>query len=113
MFEKNCLSLIVLILVGTFDLNLFAQDNTVIPCGAYVPFSRTFTVPQKTDTIITVEGSYERVNGVATNIDVTRCYANNFSVTIEGVYPFQNGWNITVDIYYKYLGSLYVYTINA
>lgn len=105
MFEKNSLSLIVLILVGTFDLNLYALDNTVIPCGAYIP--------QKTDTTITVEGSYERVNGVATNIDVTRCYANNFSVTIEGVYPFQNGWNITVDIYYKYLGSLYVYTINA
>ena len=113
MFKKICLSLIVLILVGSFDLNLFAQDNAVIPCGAYVPFSRTFTVPQKTDTTITVEGSYERVNGVATNIDVTRCYASNSSVTIDGVYPFQNGWNITIDIYYKYLGSLYVYTINA
>lgn len=115
MFQRLCRSLVVVLLaVGFCGTQILAQDDyAVMPVGAYVPFTRTFTVPQRSDTTITVSGSYERINNVATNISITSYYASSTWVTIEGVYPFQNGYNITIDVYYRYLGVQYVYTINT
>ncbi len=115
MFQRLCRSLVVVLLATGFcGVKVSAQDDySIMPVGAYIPFTKTFTIPQRSNTTITVSGSYERVNNLATNINVTNYYTSNTWVTIEGVYSFQNGYNITIDVYYRYLGVQYVYTLNA
>ena len=75
-----------------------AQEITQ-PRGAYIPVDRYVDALPRTDVQIYIYGSYERSSNIATNIDVS-AYATNSLATVVGVYPFQNGPYIYVDVYY-------------
>ena len=115
--KKIVLILLVVLSMISFPVKINSlhaeEDDSFETRGAYIPFSRTFNALPRTDVTITVSGSYERVNNVATNY-AANAYASNALATISSVNIQPNGAHIIVDVYYYVSGysDLYCQSFN-
>ena len=106
--KKIVLILLVVLSMISFPVRVNSlhaeEDDSLETRGAYIPFSKTFDALPRTDVTITVSGSYERVNNVATNYTAS-AYASNSLATISSVNIFPDGMHIIVYVYYYVFGD--------
>lgn len=110
----SLMTIVICLTSATVITNIKAEEINIVPFGAYIPVSREVDIPgSQNGSKIIFSGSYERVNNVATNIDVTVTTNHPEIVTIQSKAVFQNGNGIKIDVYYYHFDEYKVMTIYA